>query len=282
LRWSCGGCGGWRRRLTGAPRGPSLMATGAPPLPPLHPVCPGGLSGRGGRGGGPGCLGHSFRGKQRRCWRCKSQGDRQPDKGKRSSPRNHFRFDFLAHFRPFFSRRRLQRLFFSSCVKSSGQIADREVPKQSGYTLDRHAELTDRIMFLTYFCLRRKSNVRSSTHCQVDVVRYRTGYIRNSSSLVDLSWIGSRSPGFVGVESISPLASSSCVRAKPSAQRRFPPMLSVFERSGLAMNTRREGTVVFSMDNVRAAGIKLVAALNSLRRCGAGASAIGASWPART
>jgi hypothetical protein len=133
------------------------MATGAPPLPPLHPVCPGGLSRRGGRGGGPGCLGHSFRGKQRRCWRSKSQGDRQPDKGKRSSPRNHFRFDFLAHFRPFFSRRRLQRLFFSSCVKSSGQIADREVPKQSGYTLDRHAELTDRIMFLTYFCLRRKS-----------------------------------------------------------------------------------------------------------------------------
>ncbi len=37
----------------------------------------------------------------------------------------------------------------------------------------------------------------------------------------------------------------------------------------------------FSSDNVRPAGIKLVAALNCLRRWGAGASAIGASWPAR-
>ncbi len=37
----------------------------------------------------------------------------------------------------------------------------------------------------------------------------------------------------------------------------------------------------FSTDNVRPAGIKLVAALNCLRRWGAGASAIGASWPAR-
>ncbi len=37
----------------------------------------------------------------------------------------------------------------------------------------------------------------------------------------------------------------------------------------------------FSTDNIRPAGIKLVAALNCLRRCGAGASAIGASWPAR-
>jgi uncharacterized membrane protein len=37
----------------------------------------------------------------------------------------------------------------------------------------------------------------------------------------------------------------------------------------------------FSTDNVRPSGINLVAALNCLRRCGAGASAIGASWPAR-
>ncbi len=37
----------------------------------------------------------------------------------------------------------------------------------------------------------------------------------------------------------------------------------------------------FSGDNVRPAGIELVGALNCLRRCGAGASAIGASWPAR-
>ena len=37
----------------------------------------------------------------------------------------------------------------------------------------------------------------------------------------------------------------------------------------------------FSRDNIRPAGIKLVAALNCLRRCGAGASAIGATWPAR-
>ena len=36
----------------------------------------------------------------------------------------------------------------------------------------------------------------------------------------------------------------------------------------------------FSADTVRPAGIKLVAALNCLRRCGAGASAIGANWPA--
>jgi len=35
----------------------------------------------------------------------------------------------------------------------------------------------------------------------------------------------------------------------------------------------------FSTDNVRPAGIKLVAALNCLRRCGAGASALGAKWP---
>ena len=34
----------------------------------------------------------------------------------------------------------------------------------------------------------------------------------------------------------------------------------------------------FSTDTVRPAGIKLVAALNCLRRCGAGASALGANW----
>ena len=37
----------------------------------------------------------------------------------------------------------------------------------------------------------------------------------------------------------------------------------------------------FSRDTVRPAGIKLAAGLNCLRRCGAGASAIGATWPAR-
>ena len=35
----------------------------------------------------------------------------------------------------------------------------------------------------------------------------------------------------------------------------------------------------FSKDNVRPAGVKLAAGLNCLRRCGAGASALGASWP---
>ncbi len=37
---------------------------------------------------------------------------------------------------------------------------------------------------------------------------------------------------------------------------------------------------LFSKDNVRPAGVKLAAGLNCLRRCGAGASALGASWPA--
>jgi uncharacterized membrane protein len=35
----------------------------------------------------------------------------------------------------------------------------------------------------------------------------------------------------------------------------------------------------FSTDTVRPAGVKLAAALNCLRRCGAGALALGASWP---
>ena len=34
----------------------------------------------------------------------------------------------------------------------------------------------------------------------------------------------------------------------------------------------------FSTDTVRPAGIKLAAGLNCLRRCGAGASALGANW----
>lgn len=38
----------------------------------------------------------------------------------------------------------------------------------------------------------------------------------------------------------------------------------------------------FPADNVRPAGIKLVAALNCLRRCGAGASSLGVTWPAET
>lgn len=36
----------------------------------------------------------------------------------------------------------------------------------------------------------------------------------------------------------------------------------------------------FSANDVRPAGIKLVDALNCLRRCGSGTSAIGAAWPA--
>ncbi len=40
------------------------------------------------------------------------------------------------------------------------------------------------------------------------------------------------------------------------------------------------GSVFFlSTDSIRPAGVKLAVALNCLRRCGAGASAIGASWP---
>ena len=36
----------------------------------------------------------------------------------------------------------------------------------------------------------------------------------------------------------------------------------------------------FSTDSVRPAGVKMAAALNCLRRCGAGASELGAKWPA--
>ena len=38
----------------------------------------------------------------------------------------------------------------------------------------------------------------------------------------------------------------------------------------------------FSADNVLPAGVKMAAALNCLRRCGTGASALGANWPAAT
>ena len=47
-----------------------------------------------------------------------------------------------------------------------------------------------------------------------------------------------------------------------------------------APNPHSGSIFFFSMDNVRPAGIKLPAGLNCLRRCGAGASALGASWPA--
>ena len=47
-----------------------------------------------------------------------------------------------------------------------------------------------------------------------------------------------------------------------------------------APNPHSGSVFFFSMDNVRPAGIKLVAALNCLRRCGAGASALSANWPA--
>ena len=46
-----------------------------------------------------------------------------------------------------------------------------------------------------------------------------------------------------------------------------------------APNPHSGSVFFFSRDNVRPAGIKLAVALNCLRRCGAGASAIGASWP---
>jgi uncharacterized membrane protein len=46
-----------------------------------------------------------------------------------------------------------------------------------------------------------------------------------------------------------------------------------------APNPHSGSVFFFSRDNVRPAGVKLAVALNCLRRCGAGASAIGASWP---
>jgi uncharacterized membrane protein len=47
-----------------------------------------------------------------------------------------------------------------------------------------------------------------------------------------------------------------------------------------APNPHSGSVFFFSTDNVRPAGVKLAAGLNCLRRCGAGASALGASWPA--
>ena len=47
-----------------------------------------------------------------------------------------------------------------------------------------------------------------------------------------------------------------------------------------APNPHSGSVFFFSTDTVRPAGIKLAAGLNCLRRCGAGALALGASWPA--
>jgi uncharacterized membrane protein len=46
-----------------------------------------------------------------------------------------------------------------------------------------------------------------------------------------------------------------------------------------APNPHSGSVFFFSSDSVRPAGIKLAAGLACLRRCGAGASALGASWP---
>src|SRR5580693_8515033 len=46
-----------------------------------------------------------------------------------------------------------------------------------------------------------------------------------------------------------------------------------------APNPHSGSVFFFSTDTVRPAGIKLAAGLNCLRRCGAGASALGANWP---
>jgi uncharacterized membrane protein len=45
-----------------------------------------------------------------------------------------------------------------------------------------------------------------------------------------------------------------------------------------APNPHSGSVFFFSTDTVRPAGIKLAAGLNCLRRCGAGASALGANW----
>jgi uncharacterized membrane protein len=55
-------------------------------------------------------------------------------------------------------------------------------------------------------------------------------------------------------------------------------MVSIFVPG--APNPHSGSVFFFSTDTVRPAGIKMVAALNCLRRCGAGASALGAKWPA--
>jgi uncharacterized membrane protein len=46
-----------------------------------------------------------------------------------------------------------------------------------------------------------------------------------------------------------------------------------------APNPHSGSVFFFSSESVRPAGIKLAAGLNCLRRCGAGASALGATWP---
>ena len=55
-------------------------------------------------------------------------------------------------------------------------------------------------------------------------------------------------------------------------------MVSIFVPG--APNPHSGSVFFFSRDTVRPAGIKLAVALNCLRRCGAGASALGAKWPA--
>jgi uncharacterized membrane protein len=55
-------------------------------------------------------------------------------------------------------------------------------------------------------------------------------------------------------------------------------LISVFVPG--APNPHSGSVFFFSADTVRPAGVNMVAALNSLRRCGAGASALDANWPA--
>jgi uncharacterized membrane protein len=55
-------------------------------------------------------------------------------------------------------------------------------------------------------------------------------------------------------------------------------MVSIFVPG--APNPHSGSVFFFSRDTVRPAGIKLAVALNCLRRCGAGSSALGAKWPA--
>lgn len=68
----------------------SLTAMGAPALPPLHPVRPGCLSRRGG------LLRFGLQRLQRRRER-EAQRRPESEQGKRLSPRDHFRFEFLVH-----------------------------------------------------------------------------------------------------------------------------------------------------------------------------------------
>ncbi len=57
-------------------------------------------------------------------------------------------------------------------------------------------------------------------------------------------------------------------------------LISVFVPG--APNPHSGSVFFFSADTVRPAGVKMAAALNCLRRCGAGASSLGANWPAAT